>query len=84
MFNERDVCEEVIDDVCHFIWPKSRLLVQVLDDSTDAETRRRVSGRVSEKERESARKLYTCCLSSPLSFSPLKITITIIILIIVF
>eukprot|EP00899_Mesostigma_viride_P015507 jgi/Mesvir1/23958/Mv10727-RA.1 len=39
MFNERDVCEHVIDACCELQWPRRRLLVQVLDDSTCEITR---------------------------------------------
>ena len=34
MFNEKEVCQAVIDAACQLDWPKSRMMVQVLDDST--------------------------------------------------
>ncbi|CAG9466826.1 unnamed protein product [Pedinophyceae sp. YPF-701] len=42
MFNETAVCEDAIACACSMEWPPSRLIVQVLDDSTDAQTRRLV------------------------------------------
>lgn len=39
MFNERAVCQAIIDCACMLTWPASRLVVQVLDDSTDRITR---------------------------------------------
>lgn len=48
MFNEKAVCQAVIDAACEMDWPKNRLIVQVLDDSTDAETRRLVDDKVLE------------------------------------
>lgn len=39
MFNERAVCQAIIDCACALTWPSSRLVVQVLDDSTDKVTR---------------------------------------------
>ncbi|GMH37152.1 hypothetical protein BSKO_05025 [Bryopsis sp. KO-2023] len=46
MFNERFVCEGIIDHACQMDWPKDKYIVQVLDDSTCAETRRVVDSRV--------------------------------------
>lgn len=52
MFNEKEVCQNVIDAACALEWPRSRILIQVLDDSTCAETRRRIEDKVFEwKER---------------------------------
>ena len=48
MFNEREVCGEIIDKACALDWPRSRMLVQVLDDSTCPETRRVVDDKVFE------------------------------------
>jgi cellulose synthase/poly-beta-1,6-N-acetylglucosamine synthase-like glycosyltransferase len=42
MFNEDAVAERVIAAACALQWPRGSLEVQVLDDSTDAETRHRV------------------------------------------
>ncbi|CAD7698593.1 unnamed protein product [Ostreobium quekettii] len=48
MFNERYVCQDIIDAACSLTWPKKRLMVQVLDDSTDKETRQLVDDKVME------------------------------------
>jgi cellulose synthase/poly-beta-1,6-N-acetylglucosamine synthase-like glycosyltransferase len=39
MFNEHHVARRVIEAACAMEWPRERLTVQVLDDSTDADTR---------------------------------------------
>ncbi|GJP44631.1 hypothetical protein CLOM_g4000 [Closterium sp. NIES-68] len=49
MFNEKEVCEQVIDACCNLIWPSDRLYIQVLDDSTCPITRSRVIKKVAEK-----------------------------------
>ncbi|CAI5929356.1 unnamed protein product [Closterium sp. NIES-64] len=49
MFNEKEVCEQVIDSCCKLIWPRSRLYIQILDDSTCPITRCRVVKKVAEK-----------------------------------
>ncbi|CAI5510694.1 unnamed protein product [Closterium sp. Naga37s-1] len=49
MFNEKEVCEQVIDSCCNLIWPRSRLYIQILDDSTCPITRSRVVKKVAEK-----------------------------------
>lgn len=46
MFNERYVCEAIIDHACQMDWPKDKYIVQVLDDSTCMETRKVVDARV--------------------------------------
>lgn len=52
MFNERAVCQAIIDCCCELHWPASRLRIQVLDDSTDQVTRELVDEKVAEwKER---------------------------------
>ncbi len=47
MFNEREVCRQVIDAACELEWPRGRLLVQVLDDSTDEIARERIQDAVA-------------------------------------
>jgi cellulose synthase/poly-beta-1,6-N-acetylglucosamine synthase-like glycosyltransferase len=42
MFNEHAVAQRLIEAACALHWPADRLTVQVLDDSTDADTRRLV------------------------------------------
>lgn len=46
MFNERAVCQQLIDCSCMIEWPASRFRVQVLDDSTDTKTRQYVDDKV--------------------------------------
>ncbi|GAB4820248.1 hypothetical protein N2152v2_007294 [Parachlorella kessleri] len=48
MFNERAVCQAIIDCCCELHWPSNRLKVQVLDDSTDKVTRELVDEKVAE------------------------------------
>ncbi len=47
MFNEREVCRQVIDAACELEWPRAKLLVQVLDDSTDDIARERIQDAVA-------------------------------------
>lgn len=46
IFNERAVCQTLVDAACRLQWPLSKLHVQVLDDSTDAQTRQLVDDKV--------------------------------------
>ncbi|PSC71384.1 glycosyltransferase family 2 [Micractinium conductrix] len=48
MFNERAVCQAIIDSCAELEWPAQRLKIQVLDDSTDALTRELVDEKVLE------------------------------------
>jgi beta-mannan synthase len=48
MFNERAVCQAIIDCCCELEWPSSRLYIQILDDSTDKVTRELVDEKVTE------------------------------------
>jgi beta-mannan synthase len=48
MFNERAVCQAIIDCCCDLDWPASRLKIQILDDSTDKVTRELVDEKVLE------------------------------------
>lgn len=43
MFNEHAVARRVIEAAANMAWPADRLIVQVLDDSTDEDTRRLVA-----------------------------------------
>ncbi|KAK9837515.1 hypothetical protein WJX81_008081 [Elliptochloris bilobata] len=52
MFNEKAVCQAIIDSACEMAWPRERFCVQVLDDSTCKATRALVDDKVLEwKER---------------------------------
>ena len=44
MFNEHAVAQRVIEACCAMTWPLDRLTIQVLDDSTDEDTRMLVDG----------------------------------------
>ncbi|GMH38437.1 hypothetical protein BSKO_06321 [Bryopsis sp. KO-2023] len=48
MFNERAVCQSIIDHACAMHWPRDKFIVQVLDDSTDKMTRELVDDKVLE------------------------------------
>jgi cellulose synthase/poly-beta-1,6-N-acetylglucosamine synthase-like glycosyltransferase len=48
MFNEHAVARRVIEAAAKMDWPKDRLLIQVLDDSTDEDTRRLVDSVCAE------------------------------------
>eukprot|EP00884_Botryococcus_braunii_P009093 jgi/Botrbrau1/18185/Bobra.53_1s0050.1 len=48
MFNERAVCQSIIDSACEMAWPRERFCVQVLDDSTDKVTRDLVDDKIAE------------------------------------
>ena len=47
MFNEREVCRQVIEACCELEWPRDALMVQVLDDSTDEVARERIQDAVA-------------------------------------
>ena len=49
MFNEREVCQDAIDACCELTWPRDRLLVQILDDSTDEVTRERIEDKARRR-----------------------------------
>ena len=48
MFNEEAFCRLIIERCCQIIWPRDRLLIQVLDDSTDVKVRDLVDGCAQE------------------------------------
>ncbi|MGE0216984.1 glycosyltransferase family 2 protein [Mycolicibacterium sp.] len=52
MFNEHAVAERIITAACAMTWPKARLTIQVLDDSTDPDTRTLVDGVCERMRRE--------------------------------
>ncbi|WOK97588.1 putative mannan synthase 11 [Canna indica] len=52
MFNEREVYQMSIGAVCTLAWPNSRLIVQVLDDSTDLTIRELVQKECEKWERK--------------------------------
>ncbi|KAG0564447.1 hypothetical protein M758_8G107500 [Ceratodon purpureus] len=58
MCNEREVFEQSISAVCQLDWPKSRMLIQVLDDSSDVETRFLIKGEVSKWHQKGVNIVY--------------------------
>lgn len=52
MFNETHVAARIIERACRINWPRERLEVQVLDDSTDAETRAMVDAAIEKMRQE--------------------------------
>ena len=58
MFNEKEVCQNIIDAACALEWPRSRVMIQVLDDSTCEETRRRIEDKVFEWKEKGVNIVY--------------------------
>nr|XP_024361018.1 probable xyloglucan glycosyltransferase 5 isoform X2 [Physcomitrium patens] len=58
MCNEREVYEQSISAVCQLDWPKSRILIQVLDDSSDVETRFLIKSEVSKWQQKGVNIVY--------------------------
>ena len=47
IYNDREVCERVIDAACRLEYPRERLEVYVMDDSTDELTKQKIDERVA-------------------------------------
>ncbi|GAB2293739.1 Probable xyloglucan glycosyltransferase 12 [Dionaea muscipula] len=58
MCNEREVYQQSIAAVCNLDWPKSKLLIQVLDDSDDPTTQLLIKEEVLKWQAEGANILY--------------------------
>ncbi|KAF3659849.1 putative xyloglucan glycosyltransferase 10 [Capsicum annuum] len=58
MCNEKEVYQQSIGAVCCLEWPKSRLLIQVLDDSDDPTTQTLINEEVRKWQREGANIIY--------------------------
>jgi cellulose synthase/poly-beta-1,6-N-acetylglucosamine synthase-like glycosyltransferase len=58
MCNEREVFEQSISAVCQLDWPKSRILIQVLDDSSDVEIRFLIKGEVAKWHQKGVNIVY--------------------------
>ncbi|KAI4337089.1 hypothetical protein L6164_015543 [Bauhinia variegata] len=58
MCNEREVYHQSIAAVCNLDWPKSKLLIQVLDDSDDPITQSLIEEEVKKWQQEGANILY--------------------------
>ncbi|KAJ7966486.1 Xyloglucan glycosyltransferase [Quillaja saponaria] len=58
MCNEREVYQQSIGAVCNLDWPKSKLLIQVLDDSDDPTTHLLIKEEVEKWQQEGANIVY--------------------------
>ncbi|KAK3425637.1 hypothetical protein EUGRSUZ_F02219 [Eucalyptus grandis] len=58
MCNEKEVYQQSIAAVCNLDWPKSSLLIQVLDDSDDPTTQSLIKEEVQKWQQEGANILY--------------------------
>ncbi|KAI4316581.1 hypothetical protein L6164_024550 [Bauhinia variegata] len=58
MCNEREVYHQSIGAVCNLDWPKSKLLIQVLDDSDDPITQSLINEEVKKWQQEGANIVY--------------------------
>ncbi|KAK1395963.1 putative xyloglucan glycosyltransferase 12 [Heracleum sosnowskyi] len=58
MCNEKEVYQQSIGAVCNLDWPKSKLLIQVLDDSDDPTTQMLIQDEVHKWQQEGANILY--------------------------
>ncbi|XVE95073.1 hypothetical protein REPUB_Repub02eG0064900 [Reevesia pubescens] len=58
MCNEKEVYQQSIAAVCNLDWPKSKILIQVLDDSDDPTTQLLIKEEVHKWQQEGAHILY--------------------------
>ncbi|XP_057490197.1 probable xyloglucan glycosyltransferase 12 [Actinidia eriantha] len=58
MCNEKEVYQQSIAAVCNLDWPKSKLLIQVLDDSDDPTTQLLINEEVHKWQQEGANIVY--------------------------
>ncbi|KAK3124368.1 hypothetical protein QOZ80_7BG0585620 [Eleusine coracana subsp. coracana] len=58
MCNEKEVYQQSIAAVCNLDWPRSNLMVQVLDDSDDLVTQARIKEEVEKWQQTGARIVY--------------------------
>ncbi|URE44060.1 hypothetical protein MUK42_14554 [Musa troglodytarum] len=58
MCNEKEVYQQSIAAVCNLDWPRSNILVQVLDDSDDATTQALIKEEVEKWQQNGAHILY--------------------------
>ncbi|XP_058222010.1 probable xyloglucan glycosyltransferase 12 [Rhododendron vialii] len=58
MCNEKEVYQQSIAAVCNLDWPKSKLLIQVLDDSDDPVTQLLIKEEVHKWQQEGANIIY--------------------------
>ncbi|POO03741.1 Nucleotide-diphospho-sugar transferase [Trema orientale] len=58
MCNEKEVYQQSIAAVCNLEWPKSKMLIQILDDSDDPTTQTLIKEEVNKWQRAGARIVY--------------------------
>ncbi|CAD5179854.1 unnamed protein product [Musa acuminata subsp. malaccensis] len=58
MCNEKEVYQQSIAAVCNLDWPRSNILIQVLDDSDDPTTRTMIEEEVEKWQQNGARIVY--------------------------
>ncbi|KAK7291033.1 hypothetical protein RIF29_05886 [Crotalaria pallida] len=58
MCNEKEVYQQSIGAVCNLDWPKSKILIQVLDDSDDITTQSLINEEVEKWQREGVNIVY--------------------------
>ncbi|XP_061972026.1 probable xyloglucan glycosyltransferase 12 [Populus nigra] len=58
MCNEKEVYQQSIAAVCNLDWPKSKILIQILDDSDDPITQLLIKEEVNKWQQEGAHILY--------------------------
>ncbi|KAH7673624.1 Xyloglucan 6-xylosyltransferase protein [Dioscorea alata] len=58
MCNEKEVYQQSISAVCNLDWPKSNMLIQVLDDSDDVATQALIKEEVEKWKENGARIVY--------------------------
>lgn len=58
MCNEKEVYQQSIAAVCNLDWPKTKLLIQILDDSDDPITQSLIREEVHKWQKEGARIVY--------------------------
>ncbi|XP_047307415.1 probable xyloglucan glycosyltransferase 12 [Impatiens glandulifera] len=58
MCNEKEVYQQSIGAACNLDWPKSKLLIQILDDSDDPTAQLLIKGDVQKWQREGANITY--------------------------
>ncbi|ESQ38804.1 hypothetical protein EUTSA_v10028476mg [Eutrema salsugineum] len=58
MCNEKEVYQQSIAAVCNLDWPRSKILIQILDDSNDPITQSLIKEEVHKWQKEGARIVY--------------------------
>lgn len=58
MCNEKEVYQQSIGAVCNLKWPKSKILIQVLDDSDDPTTQLLIKDEVHKRKNEGVNIVY--------------------------